>query len=141
MWTTPFLKLLKLTSKDKTTETLSCSNPSTLAKNLPNYKQLAFQINDDRPGSFPCGNCAVCGNHGQQNRMIQHTEFIRCKTKYLNLKLKLNCKNYGIFVEECKTVICNTLDKLKLDFLYCVVHPERIGTNSNLKKTMNRLPY
>ena len=27
-------------------------NPPTLNKNLQNYKQLAFQINDHRPGFF-----------------------------------------------------------------------------------------
>ena len=34
--------------------------------------------------------------------MVQHTEVIRCKTKYLNLKQKFNCKNYRIYVAECK---------------------------------------
>ena len=37
--------------------------------------------------------------------VLQHTEVIRCKTKYLNLKQILNCKNYGIYVVECKN--CN----------------------------------
>ena len=62
-------------------------------------------ITIDRPGSFICRNCALCGNYGQHNNMVQHTEVIRCKTKYLNLKQKLNCKNYGICVTECKN--CN----------------------------------
>ena len=34
--------------------------------------------------------------------MVQHTEVIRCNTEYQNLKQKLNCKNYGIYVAECK---------------------------------------
>ena len=34
--------------------------------------------------------------------MVQHTEVIRCNTKYLNLKQNLNCKNYEIYVPECK---------------------------------------
>ena len=34
--------------------------------------------------------------------MVQHTEVIRCKTKYLNLKQKFNCKNYRIYVAEYK---------------------------------------
>ena len=37
--------------------------------------------------------------------MVQHTEVIRCNNKYLNLKQKLKCKNYGIYVAECKN--CN----------------------------------
>ena len=51
------------------------------------------------------GNRALYGNYGQHNRMIQHTEGITCKTKCLNLKLKLNCENYGIYMTECKS--CN----------------------------------
>ena len=37
--------------------------------------------------------------------MVQHTEVIRCNTKYLNLKQKLNCKNYEIYMAEYKN--CN----------------------------------
>ena len=73
VWTTFFPKLLKLTSKEKSLKpeaTVTYRNPPTLAKNLQNYKQLALQINDDRPSSFPCG------NYGQHNSMIQHTEVI-----------------------------------------------------------------
>ena len=50
--------------------------------------------------------------------MIQHTELIRCKTKYLNLKQKLNCKIIEFMWQNEKTVICNTLNKLKINFLY-----------------------
>ena len=102
--TTPFPKLLKLTSKEKSIKpeaTVAYRNPPTLSNNLLNYKQLAFQINYDKPGSFPCVNCALYGNYGQLISMVQHTKIIRCNTKYLNLKQKLNCKNYGIYVGEC----------------------------------------
>ena len=87
--TTPFPKLLKLASKEKSLKpeaTVTYKNLPTFAYNLLNYKQPAFQTNHDRLGSFPGG------NYGQHIRMIQHTEVIRCNTKYLNLKQKLNCK-------------------------------------------------
>ena len=105
MWTTLFPKLLKLTSKEKSLKpeaTVTYRNPPTLSNNLLNYKQIAFQTNHYRPGSFFCENCALCGNYGQHISMIQHTKVIRCNNKYLNLKQKLNCKNYGIYVAECK---------------------------------------
>ena len=100
--TTSFPKLLKLASKEKSLKpeaTVTYKNLPSFAYNLLNYKQPAFQTNHDRPGSFPGG------NYGQHIRMIQHTEVIRCNTKYLNLKQKLNCKNYGIYLAKCKN--CN----------------------------------
>ena len=42
--------------------------------------------------------------------------------------------------QNAKTVICNMLDKLKINFLSVELHTDRIGTNLNLKKTMTKLP-
>ena len=116
MWTTPFPKLLKLTSKEKSLKleaTVTYRNPPALAKNLQNYKQLAFQINHDRSSSFPCG------KYGQHNSMVQHTDVIKRKTKYLNLKQKLNCKNYRISVAECKSCNMQYVGQAKNKFSVC----------------------
>ena len=50
------------------------------------YAVNAFQTNQDKSRSFPCKNCALYGNYEQYISMVQHTEVIRCNTKYLNLK-------------------------------------------------------
>ena len=42
----------------------------------------------DHCHSFPCENCALCGNYAQHISKVKHTEVIRCNTKYLNLKQK-----------------------------------------------------
>ena len=94
-----------------------------LANNLINHKQLAFQTNHDRPVSFPCGNCALCGNYGQHINVVQHTEVTRCNTKYLNLKQKLNCKNYGIYVAQCKNCNMQYVGQSKNKFFVgCTAH-------------------
>ena len=49
--TTPFRKLLRLSSKEKSLKPeaiVTYRNPPTLSNNLLNYKQLAFQANHDR---------------------------------------------------------------------------------------------
>ena len=48
--------------------------------------------------------------------MVQHTKIIRCNTKYLNLKQKLNCKNYGVYVAECKNCNMHYLGQTKSKF-------------------------
>ena len=73
--------------------------------------------------------------------MVQHTEIIRCTTRYLNLKQKLNCKNYEIYVAECKNCNMQYVGQTKNKFLYVGLHTNRIGTILNLKKTMKKLPY
>ena len=51
--------------------------------------------------------------------MVQYTEVMRYKTKYLNLKLKLNCKNYGIYVAECKNCNMQYVEQTKNKFSVC----------------------
>ena len=43
--------------------------------------------------------------------------------------------------QNAKTVICNTWDKQKINFLYVGVNADRMGTNLNLKKARTELSY
>ena len=73
--------------------------------------------------------------------MVQHTEVIRCNTKYLNLKQKLNCKNYEIYMAEYKNCNMQYVGQTKNKFLYVGLNTDRIGTKVNLKKIVTKLPY
>ena len=70
--------------------------------------------------------------------MVQRTEVIRCNTKYLNLKQKLNCKNYGIYVAECKNCDMQYVGQTKNKFSVRWLHTDRIGTNLNFEENNDK---
>ena len=80
-------------------------NPPTLATKLTNYKKLSQILpNTDNRGSYPCGKCALCGNFKNYKNMVKTVDYItsHSNSKKFNLKQHLTCKNYGIYVAECK---------------------------------------
>ena len=80
-------------------------NPPTLATKLTNYKKLSQILpNTDNRGSYPCGKCALRGNFKNYKNMVKTADSIisDSNNKKFNLKQHLTCKNYGIYVAECK---------------------------------------
>ena len=79
-------------------------NPPTLATTLMNYKQLSQILpNIGNPGSYPYEKCALCGNFKNYKNMVKTVSSIisHSTSKKFNLS-HLTCKNYGIYVAECK---------------------------------------
>ena len=51
----------------------------------------------------PCGNCKLCGKYGAKLPMVVATnEIVTSQGYQIKLKQTLNCKNYGIYMLQCK---------------------------------------
>ena len=107
-WATQFKNIIKLNKDEKTltpNATVTFCRPPTLANHLLNYKEVCRPDNKKQKGgrSKGCGRCGLCGNWGELQNMTKETNTIKRKDgKEFSLKQDLNCKNYGIYVAECK---------------------------------------
>ena len=61
-------------------------------------------------------------------------------SKKFNLKEHLTCKNYGIYVAECKFCKMQYLGQTKINFLPDRITTAHSGTNLTLRITMTELP-
>ena len=94
-------------------------NLPTLANKLTNYKKLS-QIcsNKDNPDSYLCGKCALCGNFKNYKNMVKTVGSLisHLNSKKFNLKQQLTCKNYGIYIAECKFCKMQQVGQMKINF-------------------------
>ena len=88
-------------------QVLNEDNPDKRLEFCENFVQFC----EESPGSVTFGTPCI--------RMVQHTKVIRCNTKYLNLKQKLNCKNYGIYVAQFKNCNMQYVGKTKNKLSVC----------------------
>ena len=122
VWATQFTNLLQLSNQEKKLKpeaAIVYKNPPTLATKLTNYKKLSQILpNTDNRGSYPCGKCALCGNFKNYKNMVKTVDYItsHSNSKKFNLKQHLTCKNYGIYVAECKFCKMQYLGQTKNKF-------------------------
>jgi len=87
---------------------ITYKRPTTIGPLLTYDKHLALsKMREHFKGmSYPCGHCALCGNHGKHNKsMVPCVSQIMGKNKTFPLNQKLACANHGIYVATC--VICH----------------------------------
>ena len=124
VWATQFTKLLQLSNQEKKLKLKAAivyKNPTTLATKLTNYKKLSQILpNTDNRSSYPCANkCALCGNIKNYKNIVKTVDSIisHSNSQKFNLKQHFTCKNYGIYVAECKFCKMQYVGQTKINFL------------------------
>ena len=107
-WATNFKSLLKLSETEKYLNKeamITYKRPPALSNILINYKSISLKQETNGTGtSRNCGHCGLCGNHGKlKTNMVEETTTITRKDgKVFSLKQNLTCKDYGIYVAQCR---------------------------------------
>ena len=111
-WSSQFKTLLRFTKEEKKLFPIaktSFTKPSSIGQLLNTFSCIAKKGNDTHPNnkSKKCKNCALCGKYNYKD-MIDENSYIKTnENRIVNIKPKLNCKNYGIYSAQC--TICKEI--------------------------------
>jgi hypothetical protein len=113
IWATSLKGIIKLNRKEKSLvpdAQVVYARPPAISNMIINYKSLSNGIinTQKKIGSYKCGKCGLCGNHGKlKNMVVECSEVVRKDGYKIKIKDGVNCKDSGIYVGRCK--ICKDI--------------------------------
>nr|CAB3263340.1 uncharacterized protein LOC108950821 [Phallusia mammillata] len=107
VWATQFPALLRLSDKEKVLKPncmVTYKRPPSLQELFLCPRKLALgRLNHCAPsGCYPCGRCALCGNHGSHKiGMVKCSAYLQTSMRRFKISQHLTCRSYGIYVATC----------------------------------------